>query len=755
MQITFPKIAKYLALLVFLSSSIYLVTFLVRRGATKPPAPMQSPKTLNDNLTMVSNNFRYVQAKSGVNKLILTAEREVAFIDERHTLEGVKLETFDDDGKPSGVLTAGACDYNQKTNTAQFKGAVVVTTATGLTVKTERLDYDQGAELAVTDLPVAFSRENVSGTCVGMKLDGKASRLVMERAVNVTVAPTPSAPGTAAKARIGGGDRPYAITGAHGEYLKAEKRVVLIGDARLVRGGEEMKADRITGFLDDKQSLQRLEARSNALLKSDDKSGQITSRDMDIFFDQQGDVTQAVAIGDGALRTTGSGPGREVFGDRIEARFIKGAAGSEIAEVKVLGDARMKLLAAPPTPQSPQPAERDLTAKTLTVNFYPGGKFAQSATAEGDAVLTVTPVVVEPRADRKLLRAPRLDAAFYETDNQFKTCTAQGGVRLEMTPLEANAKRAPKTTTSATARADFDRASSDASEIVQEGNVTFNEGARNGTADRATYVRAQETVRLRGTKRPLLYDDKARIEAREIDVSTASAEHFARGDVRVTYYNPENAGSDGVFRKSKSPVFVTSDEARGDGAAGRAVYTGEARCWQDDNFVRGDRIEMFQKERRLTASGKVSTALYHIERSVSAGQKQVVPVFGSSDDFSYSDAQRQARYHGNVKLTQGDESLTAETTEIFLDGKSNRVERMTASKKVVLVQPNRRGTGDSAEYTAATDRYVLTGNMARIEDAERGDSTGPQLIFTKSNDTVRAVDQNRSRRIRSTHKVQQ
>ncbi|HNJ41050.1 MAG TPA: LptA/OstA family protein, partial [Acidobacteriota bacterium] len=215
----------------------------------------------------------------------------------------------------------------------------------------------------------------------------------------------------------------------------------------------------------------------------------------------------------------------------------------------------------------------------------------------------------------------------------------------------------------------------------------------------------------------------------------------------------ESTGRATPFGKTKSPVFLTAQQARVNTQTGKATYQGEARAWQDDNFIRGDVIELFQTEKRMTATGHVSSALYQMERTNPKGQKQVIPIFGSSEFFSYNDSKRQARYERNSRLIQGEDTLSADSTDIYLAATTNQVEHLIAQGKVVLTQPQRRGTGDQAEYTASDDKFVLVGNMARVEDSAQGTTTGPRLTFLRSDGSVLATDQRQTQRIRTTHKI--
>jgi lipopolysaccharide export system protein LptA len=64
------------------------------------------------------------------------------------------------------------------------------------------------------------------------------------------------------------------------------------------------------------------------------------------------------------------------------------------------------------------------------------------------------------------------------------------------------------------------------------------------------------------------------------------------------------------------------------------------------------------------------------------------------------------------------------------------VEKIVAEKEVVVTEPTRRAIGDRLVYTAADDRFELTGGPPSIFDAERGKITGDSLTFFKRDDRV-------------------
>ena len=61
---------------------------------------------------------------------------------------------------------------------------------------------------------------------------------------------------------------------------------------------------------------------------------------------------------------------------------------------------------------------------------------------------------------------------------------------------------------------------------------------------------------------------------------------------------------------------------------------------------------------------------------------------------------------------------------------------MVAQGNVVIQQPGRRGDGQQLVYTAAEDKFVLTGGPPSIFDAEQGKITGVSLTFFRRDDRV-------------------
>ncbi|HKP73397.1 MAG TPA: LptA/OstA family protein, partial [Pyrinomonadaceae bacterium] len=348
------------------------------------------------------------------------------------------------------------------------------------------------------------------------------------------------------------------------------------------------------------------------------------------------------------------------------------------------------------------------------------------------------------------------DCLFYETGNLAREFTASGGAKAVIAPVQQGTPRGTRTVTSQKMIAAFTRETQDVERVDAQGDAQFNEGDRNGQAETAIYSAPTETVQLRGGA-PTVWDSRARIKATEIDSDTRKEISYARGKVQTTYYSQEQTNGATPFSKVKSPVFIVSNAAEFQHETGVGIYTGEARAWQDDNFVRADRITLRRDNKRMESDGHVQSALYQARRKDASGNRVVVPVFATSNRMFYSDTDRLLHYEGDVDIKQGTERITSEVADVFLMKDAGEVERTVAQRSVVVTQPGKRGTGDWAQYTAADETVMMTGNPARVEDTEQGNTESRRLtVYLREN---RVVADNpgggaqSTGRVRSSHKI--
>jgi lipopolysaccharide export system protein LptA len=210
-----------------------------------------------------------------------------------------------------------------------------------------------------------------------------------------------------------------------------------------------------------------------------------------------------------------------------------------------------------------------------------------------------------------------------------------------------------------------------------------------------------------------------------------------------------------------------------------AVYTGDARLWQDANIVEAPVLQFDRDHRALFAHGAnqeganqeganqegteqgtkaqpVSTVLVQVDKD-----GKVTPVHITSARMNYADAERRVFFDGGVTAKSDDAIMTGERMTVFLLPRNQsqapsgtmpgKIDRIIAEERVVVTQPTRHATGDRLVYTSADDMFVLTGGPPSIFDAERGKTTGDSLTFYRHDDRVLVEGKETSPAVTRTH----
>ena len=267
------------------------------------------------------------------------------------------------------------------------------------------------------------------------------------------------------------------------------------------------------------------------------------------------------------------------------------------------------------------------------------------------------------------------------------------------------------------------------------------------------FTRADETLRLRGGE-PTAWDSKERAKAKEIDWDTRNKKTYLRGSVSTTYYSRKQMANAAPFASSDKPVFVTSDAAEFDHAAETATYTGNARGWQENNYVRADRLFIKQADGKFLADGNVQSVVYNAKQK-QKGKESSVPVFASAKSMAYDRDTRLIQYRENVDIRQGTDRLTSGSADVYLN-ENNELSKTLAEKGVVITQPGRRATGNWVQYASSDEVAILRGDPATVSDAVNGSSQSSEITFLMRENRVISEGkskQNTLGRIRSVYKI--
>jgi lipopolysaccharide export system protein LptA len=259
--------------------------------------------------------------------------------------------------------------------------------------------------------------------------------------------------------------------------------------------------------------------------------------------------------------------------------------------------------------------------------------------------------------------------------------------------------------------------------------------------------------------------------ARNIRLNRLTGEVSATGDVRTSYSQLKSQPG-AAWLASSGPMHITADSMTARNTPPGAIYKGHARLWQDANFVEAPTIEFQKDQRTVTADSdsrqNVMTALISLDKKGKA-----TPVNISSRHLKYSGADRRAQYSGSVIARSEDLTIASDQMDVFfepspqpsiegraaspiqsrtsetplppqaLSGSSSKLDKIVATGSIVITQPTRHATGEKLTYTAADDKFILTGGPPSIFDAEHGKITGVSLTLLGHDDRV-IVDGNSS-----------
>ena len=549
-------------------------------------------------------------------------------------------------------------------------------------------------------------------------------------------------------------DRPTNITAVSAVYEQPQGRIFLEGNAEITQGTEFIKGDHITAQLYPTKKLKSSFVRGNAYLRqaAADRTTEVSSRELNAAFNDAQQLLNANALGDGRVVLTPVNATDYSKMTMNAPNAIRVHFKGEGLLDKMFTEGRTTIHLDVPNGAA-DAANKRVTADTVRTFFNADGKDLAKAEAIGNAELNIDPLRAGPENYKTAINAPRFDCDFFPTGNNVRQCVAATKAKAVRTPTVNTSGRGTQTATSDTMTAVFNAQSKDVERLDAAGDAKFTELDRNAIAETFSYTQGDQTVRLRNGE-PTVWDMTARAKAREIDWDTKSQKSFLRGAVSTTYYSQKQTGGATPFAESNKPVFFTAENAEFDHRAETGVYLGNARGWQENNYVRAERFLIQQREAQFFAEGTVQSLLYNAKRTEN-GRETEVPVYASSQKMAYNNQSRVLRYENDVDIRQGPDRIVGGIANVFLNDK-NEVARTDIENSVVITQPNRRAVGDFAQYIAAEEKVVLRGNPARVDDGENGSSSGGELtVFLRNNRVIGEgkTKQNTAGRTRSVYKV--
>ena len=749
--------------LVLICAAVAITYFHARRGVQN--ALKQVPGKLGVDIQQSAQEFTISKSEQGRTLFKVQASKAIQFKEGgRAELHDVTITIYGRDASRFDQVYGKTFEYNQQTGDITSQGEVAIDLQANpqgvnnpdqatpkelknpIHLKTTNLVFNQRTGDGWTAAPLEFSVPQADGSAVGAKYTAKNGELTLQSRVRIFLhGPTPS-----------------TIT-AEQALLEKNPREILLHHAHADSARQKAQADEATLYLrtdntldhavgDGNVHIEALASRSAPAsnVKSNvapDSWSEVSANRLDITMLPRNVVQSAVLTGNVQFKNQeASGEGSA---GRVELSF-----GRKNALTKAHAEQQVKLLQQhEPSGKSAQDVE--VTAPAMDF-FLANGQHLSRAETIGSPQISLLPTDAKQGLTR--ITADKFTAKF-DSLGQLSQVHGEANARVVTTaPAGTNSPQPDRLSTSDGIDAYF-RPGTGVESLTQSGRFAYVSGTQKAFAERARYTPADQIVVLNGS--PRILDTGMATTAREVRLNRATGEGFAEGNVKTTYSDLKSQPN-GAMLASSDPVHVTAQNMAARNNAAGAVYTGNARLWQDANVVEAPSIE-FQKEPRTVIANsnsnqKVSTVLVGTDKSGKATPVEVI-----ANHLIYSDSERKAHYEGGVTVNSSDLAVTANQMDVFLAASGNspaqskvgpaKLEKIIASGSVVLTEPNRRGTGNQLVYTASDDKFVLTGGPPSIFDAEHGKITGVSLTLYRQNDRVVVEGDSSSRAVTQTRVV--
>jgi len=411
------------------------------------------------------------------------------------------------------------------------------------------------------------------------------------------------------------------------------------------------------------------------------------------------------------------------------------------------------------------PQDFDLTARGIDFAVA-GGHILQNAVTSGAAQITIAqaqpsaPATPVSSTQRTVITAGKFTALFASTDGRNHLTSVHGAPNARI--VSSSPGQPDRISTSESVDATF-LAQGGIDSVTQQGDVVYSDGQQpdkrmQAWANAARYSPADQMLVLTGS--PRIQNGGMATTAKAIRINRATGDALADGGVKSTYSELKEQPN-GALLASSSPIHVTAQSMTAHNTPGIALYSGNARLWQDANIIEAPTLQ-FDRDRRFviaqgTPAQPVQTILIQAEKAGAAATGKTgsparsMPIAITAAKLTYADSERRVHYEGGVLAKGADFTASAKTADAYLLSRSQasgnqsvagsfagpgQLDRMVAQDDVVVQQPNRRADGQTLIYTAADDKFVLTGGPPSIFDAEQGKITGVSLTFFRRDDRV-------------------
>ena len=743
------RYARWSAAIAVAIALAVLIVYLQRRRSGI--AGEKNVKPVPASVAQQSAGFTFSRNIGAQTLFTVHAEQATEYKEQnRSLLENVSIKIFGARGDRDDSVRADECSYEPDTGSIRCHGVVQITLRNAKARARESTQASSGSELELrtsdilferdsgkvsTDKPVKLDFRSGHGSADGVLYDPETENVTLEKNVQLKIAARKNARGGAASA--------VNLTGASLEFERKENLLLIAGPVRAEQDGRILRAGEMELQLDSQMHPAMARANGNPEITAANARStmKLSSARMAGEFSRSG-ALEKITAADGARAswsgTTKNGAARNDFSAQTAELLLNENHGaSEPHELFARGNVNASM--------SEGHIRRRLATEALQMNFAPDESSRGSHIVRAESLAPAEITSADAKESARI-RGGKLAAAF-GAENELKMLDGSSGIEITRTI----AGKPPQTTSAQQFSAEFAR-SGEWENIEERGSVKFAENGRTGRADTAHFSRAKNEATL--TDAASLQDVDSRLQAEIIRINQTTGEVRASGKVVASYFGENKTGA-----ALADGVNISADEMNGTGATkaapsnGHAVFTGNARMWQEARVLQADTIELWQGEQRAEARGNVSGEFVeagHKGASQRAKSGASAPVLWrvQSAKVDYSSDEGKMIWSGGVKARSSEGDLSSDTLELsFAKGAGDRqmLQRAVASGGVRIEQNGRTGTAERGEYIASEGKFVLSGGQPTIADASGNRTSGHQLTFFLANDSILVDSQKDSR----------
>jgi lipopolysaccharide export system protein LptA len=754
------------------------------------------PAKMGLDIQQTAEGFSISKSIEGRTQFTVSASKAVQFKDGgRADLHNVKIVIYGKDAGRFDQVTADDFEYDPVSGNVTAKGTVLIDLEANpegmrhsdqtppaqrrspIHLETDGLVFNRHTGDASSAGKVVFQTPQASGSAVGIEYVAKTGTMNLLSAVAMTV----------------NRPQPVHLNADRGVITKQPHQVVLT-TVHMTRGQQEARSDHATFFLREDDTVDHILAEGDVetVLHGRSSSNSETHERSDraelFLTGARNLLTTAILTGNVQLASLGTQPA-----DAAAGRATLHFAGRQMLKtvhaedgVRLTQKNRESGLVAVPSASKGGAQDVEMTAPVMDFMVKDGRLLERAETSGPPRIVVTQPganqktVVTAAKFTAKFTENNRLATLHGEPDAKIVSSLIQAS-KIQASKIDASKIDASKAGSSKTGSpAQTDRVSTSrmldvvffpeggVRSITQTGGFVYVDGTQKAWAQRGEYTTADQLAVLTGS--PRVVDGGMTTTAQTIRMNRATGDAIAEDNVKSTYSDLK-AQPDGGMLASSDPIHVTSRSMTANRSTAIAVYTGDARLWQDANVVEAPTLQFDRDHRTIFAQGlgqgevSVGTGLRPVRAGQSPAPTQaplqpvstvlvqvdkngtVTPLRITSARLNYADVERRIFLDGGVTTKASDATMTGQRMTVFLLPRSQskaganpampgQVDRIIAEDQVVITQPTRHATGERLVYTSADDKFVLTGGPPSIFDAERGKTTGDSLTFYKHDDRV-------------------